>query len=588
MKNPVNLEHLRERALQALAVTRRERKENEPALTIDEQHRLIEELAIYQTELELQNQELRDSQAAMAAARERYRALFESLPLPVLVCDEQGFLLERNEECEHYFGLAGGSVVKQGYMLGQLLDPVSRVNVLPALRHLDAEPMSCSFEVNAVLRDDTLVPCKLGLIQLAANDGAEGHNLIVFEDKTHESALARQALNLERAKEAAEQANRAKSAFLANMSHEIRTPMNAILGFSQLLSKSTLDAGQLHKVKRIIAASNHLLQLLSDILDLSRIESGKLTLEHAEFDLLGVIQQVTDFARESARAKNLEFEIHLDSSVPRYVVGDALRIKQGLINYLSNAIKFSLKGMIRLNVEILQRQYSTALLCFSVTDQGIGVPRAVRHKMFGLFEQADVSITRQYGGSGLGLAITKQLAEMMGGSVGFESEEGRGSRFWFTAKLPIALHEENEAMPVEVSVTQPDQVLKEKFAGSFILVCEDEPINQEIIKSLLEDASLEAVVAPHGEAALAMMGEVRFDMVLMDMQMPVMDGLECTRRIRQMPGFRDIPVVALTANAYADSLSQCLLAGMNEVLTKPFNPDELYAVLLKYLQNSKT
>jgi PAS domain S-box-containing protein len=531
----------------------------------------------------------------------------------VVTTDAAGMITGWNVQAETVFGWSEQEAL--GRPLDSLILPVSgrdgyRRELARFLETRETQVVSKRLELTAVRKDGGEFPVEWSMSPIWLNNDCMFSSFIrdITERKQAEDAQSNYRMQLERevsmrtealealreAKDHAESASRAKSEFLAHMSHEIRTPMNGILGMTELLLQTELSEKQHHFVDTVYRSGSTLLRLINDVLDFSKVEAGKIELEHIRFDLVETVREVTDLFVEQAQGKGINLTCVLAESVPSVLQGDPVRLQQILMNLVNNAVKFTKQGSITLTVTVAEASASHALVRFEVQDSGVGIEPAAQAKIFEAFSQGDGSTARKYGGTGLGLSIVKQLAQLMEGAVGVRSEPGHGATFWCTARLEKVSGNTREGRKKSISRrgdVGPNGDLKipeTKVAGARVLLVEDNPVNREVAVCMLEQLGCQVVAVEHGRDAVAATECAEFEVVLMDCQMPEMDGLSATKAIRdgeQRTG-RHVTIVALTAHAIEGDREGCLAAGMDDYMTKPFTQGELGNMIQKWVRRS--
>jgi two-component system sensor histidine kinase/response regulator len=529
------------------------------------------------------------------------RTLIDTLPDLVWLKDSGGVYLRCNKRFEQFFGASEAEILgKTDYdFVNQELADFFRHHDRLAMERdgpsINEEEVTFSHDGHRERLETTKVPMRdaqgqlvgvLGIAHDITQRKAAETELLQYRDHLEELVASRTA-ELANAKDAAEAASRAKSAFLANMSHELRTPMNGIMGMLALARQRMADLKGLDQLDKAQGAAKHLLGVLNDILDLSKIEAERMILEDVPLKLGGIIENLTSVLGNKAVEKGLSLEIDLPEPLARLpLMGDPLRLGQILLNLAGNAIKFTERGQVILRVRPVTETADAANIRFEVADTGIGIGPEAQARLFTSFEQADNSMTRKYGGSGLGLAISKRLVQLMGGEIGVESAPGLGSTFWFTIRL---VRQGGSAVPSVPSsdASEADARLGRDYSGTRLLVAEDEPVNREIACLQLEAAGLSIDLAEDGQQALELARRNVYALILMDMQMPNLNGIDATRAIRADSLNQTTPILAMTANAFDEDRQACLDAGMNDHIAKPVDPDMLYVTVLRWLEQTR-
>jgi|GEM_PF-4757874 len=555
---------------------------------VTEKKRLQEELEQYRQNLEElveeRTHQWQEANRALEKSVADFADLYNNAPCGYHSLDVRGRYISVNDTELNMLGYTREELIGKKTIL-DLMTKESQERMISNCQTLLKNGRLRDMEYILVRKDGSLLPVVIHIDTVHDAKGNFLYSRATLFDDTERQRREHQILllnrhywaELARRAEEAEAATRAKSAFLANMSHEIRTPMNAIVGFSHLLRKEISDKNQIDKIGKIASSATHLLSIINSILDISKIEAGRLQLENVNFSLQDVLEKISAMIRPRAREKGLSFR--LESAIPQdWWKGDPTRTSQILLNYLDNAIKFTDRGEIVLRARLIEGdEINGFLLRFEVQDSGIGLEPEKRARLFSAFEQGDASTTRRYGGTGLGLAINRRLATLMGGEAGVESVLGYGSLFWVTVRLSKGIS------PIVISDIQNAELrLIQEHQGNQILVVEDDVMNQEVAKGLLEGVGLLVDFAENGKIALEKVQKQTYDLILMDAQLPVMDGFLATRSIRVLPKPR-IPIVAMTASAFDEDRKQCLAAGMDDFVAKPVVPEDLFSCLVRWL-----
>jgi len=512
-------------------------------------------------------------QRAIEIQMQKLSSVVEHSPTAVVITDAQGQIDYVNPYFEQMSGYSKEYILGKNPRIlksGKNSETLYRDlwNTISNGNFWKGEIINCAKNGNEIWNSISITP-------LFNEDDNITHYVSIQEDITKSKQFEEE---LKIAKNEAVAATKAKGDFLANMSHEIRTPMNAIIGLNHLLSRTEMSNKQKDYVKKVSYSATGLLGIINDILDFSKIEAGKMDIEYIDFELNDVFENLLNLSGDKVREKGLDLIVDIDKDVPPFINGDSLRIGQILINFVSNAVKFTEKGEIRISCNLVSSENDSAVLKFSVKDSGIGLSEEQQNKLFQAFTQADTSTTRKYGGTGLGLSISKRLAELMGGNVGVEGELGVGSTFYFTISCKVL-----ESF-ISKSKEDVSEELLNSIRGASILLTEDNEINQQVAVELLEAEGLYVDIADNGKIACDKIDEKEYDLVFMDLQMPEMNGFEATEKIRKEMNKKELPIIAMTADAMTGIEEKVIDAGMDDYITKPIDLEQLWKCLSQWIK----
>jgi signal transduction histidine kinase/CheY-like chemotaxis protein len=534
---------------------------------------------------------IQDMRHKIHEADERVRLMLDTSPLCCNLWDKNINIIECNEAAVTLFNLNNKQeFINRFFELSPERQANGELSYVQSVRHIKKafSEGKCVFNWMHQMLDGTPIPAEITLMRTSYGGDyvVAGYTRDLREHKMMMQNIRESAAELEAALERAQAANRAKSNFLSNMSHEMRTPMNAIIGMT-LIGKSASDIEKKdYAFEKIEGASNHLLGVINDVLDMSKIEAGKFDLSCEEFNFEKLLQKVINVVNFRVDEKHQRLTVNTSRDIPNNLNGDDQRLAQVITNLLTNAVKFTPEnGSINLDARLVNEEYGLCIIQIQVTDTGIGINDEQQSRLFSSFEQAESSTSRKFGGTGLGLAISKHIVELMGGKIWLESRPGAGSTFTFTVLLKRGKEENAESSPHKDASEQ--QV---SFKGRRILLAEDVEINQEIVIALLEPTEIEIDCAVNGKEAVRMFSlkPKSYDLILMDLQMPEMDGFEATHQIRSIEGqLKKVPIIAMTANVFKEDIEKCLEVGMNDHIGKPLDFNEVMEKLKYYLNNSK-